>query len=88
MKAENFCYWLQGKLELDGEPTAWTKEQVACVAAHLALVFKHDIDPKAGGAEVQEALNQMHAGSASIAATPNASIGGHAPGRPDVLFRC
>lgn len=81
MKAENFCYWLQGKIELDGEPTAWTKEQVATVAAHLALVFQHDIDPKAGPPSVQAKLNAIHA-------PPPPTIGGHAPGRPDVVYRC
>ena len=86
MKAENFCYWLQGKIELDGEPTAWSKEQVATVAAHLALVFQHDIDPKAGGPEVQAKLNAIHAGAGQ--SHPSTNIGGHAPGRPDVVYRC
>ena len=42
MKAENFCFWMQGFLELSGEGAALTAEQVAQVKTHLALVFKHD----------------------------------------------
>lgn len=63
MTAENFCYWLQGKLEIDGEPRPLTAEQVGTISRHLALVFLHDIDPKAGGPGVQEKLNDVHSGS-------------------------
>jgi len=44
MKAENFCFWLQGFFELGaGQSVAGlTAEQVAQVKTHLALVFKHD----------------------------------------------
>lgn len=40
MTAENFCYWLQGKLEIDGERTQMlTVEQVEVIRRHLQLVF-------------------------------------------------
>lgn len=37
--AESFCYWLQGKFELDGEVKALSKEQVAIISEHLQKVF-------------------------------------------------
>ena len=67
MTARDFCYWLQGKLEIDEvkhgqgiytEPL--TVEQVLCIKRHLNMVFAHDIDPKAGGLDVQEKLNSIH----------------------------
>ena len=42
MKAENFCFWLQGFFELRNGTTDLTPEQVAQIQTHLALVFKHD----------------------------------------------
>jgi hypothetical protein len=64
MTARDFCYWLQGFIEIReaaGEPsTALNSKQVDIIQRHLALVFKHDIDPKAGGKEVQDDLNAIH----------------------------
>lgn len=37
MTPEQFCYWLQGKAELD--PTPPTPEQWDSIREHLALVF-------------------------------------------------
>lgn len=65
MTAENFCYWLQGKLEIDGGPLPLTAAQVDVIQKHLSLVFVHDIDPKAGGPEVQAKLNAIHSESAA-----------------------
>lgn len=62
MTAVNFCYWLQGKLEIDGNPQPLTAEQVEIIRNHLNLVFAHDIDPKAGGPDVQKKLNDIHSG--------------------------
>ena len=66
MRARDFCYWLQGYLELDGVDSPPTQgmstAQVKVVAQHLSLVFKHDIDPSAGSAEHQAELNAIHAG--------------------------
>lgn len=44
MKAVEFCYWLQGHFELSGK-TELTPFQVQQIKNHLALVFKHEIDP-------------------------------------------
>ena len=59
MKAEEFCYWLRGYFELSDERELY-KHQVDTIKSHLNLVFLHDIDPKAGGKEVQDALNEIH----------------------------
>lgn len=44
MKPENFCYWLQGYLELTKEEDL-TEDQVKIIKNHLNLVFEHVIDP-------------------------------------------
>lgn len=76
MKATEFCYWLQGYFEIHGASAtpgnALTGEQVELIQRHLALVFKHDIDPQAGPPAYQNTLNQIH-------------NGGH---RPNELMRC
>ena len=46
MRAESFVYWLQGFFEISRGATNLTEEQVDIIKNHLALVFKHDIDPK------------------------------------------
>lgn len=64
MTARDFCYWLQGFIEVNGQNThslqTLTFEQFDCVKRHLSMVFAHDIDPKAGGCEVQSSLNKLH----------------------------
>lgn len=60
MTARDFCYWLQGKLEIDGEPKPLTATQVEVIQRHLSMVFAHDIDPKAGGPTVQKTLSEIH----------------------------
>ena len=64
MTAVNFCYWLQGFFEVraaSGEPgCSLSSKQAEVVQRHLALVFAHDIDPKAGGPEVQKKLDAIH----------------------------
>lgn len=67
MKATEFCYWLQGYFELDQATTnpsnGLTQEQAEVIQRHLALVFKHDIDPQAGPPEHQQILNDIHNGN-------------------------
>lgn len=68
MTSRDFCFWLQGFLELrdpkgDGanrQDLFLSAEQVACVKQHLALVFKHEIDPSMGPAKHQAALDAIH----------------------------
>ena len=62
MTSRDFCYWLQGYFEINGT-SKLTVEQVTCVQKHLALVFKHEIDPSAGSAEHQAQLDKIHHGN-------------------------
>ena len=59
MRSRDFVYWLQGLFEL-ANPKELNAEQTAAVRTHLALVFKHEIDPSAGSAEHQAELNAIH----------------------------
>lgn len=60
MTSRDFCFWLQGYLEIAGEAAPMTPEQLTCVRKHLALVFKHEIDPSMGKPDHQAALNAIH----------------------------
>lgn len=67
MTSRDFCYWLQGYFEINEVPraepfdtAALSKEQVACIKKHLALVFVHEIDPSAGPPEHQKKLDEIH----------------------------
>lgn len=62
MKSESFCYWLQGYFEINGNEDAdLSTEQVQVIKNHLALVFKHEIDPALGGNP--EELQAIHDGA-------------------------
>lgn len=41
MTPENFCYWLQGLIELDN-PTSLDENQINIIKDHLNLVFKKE----------------------------------------------
>ncbi len=41
MTPENFCYWLQGLLEI-GDPSTLDAHQVEIIKEHLNLVFKKE----------------------------------------------
>lgn len=80
MKASEFCYWLQGYFELrkaglaqmTGTPLptgAINAEQAEMIERHLALVFKHDIDPQAGPPEYQQQLQSIHDGKQILGGT-------------------
>jgi hypothetical protein len=79
MTSRDFCFWLQGFIEIQiagrAEVPVLNSEQFTCVAKHLALVFKHEIDPSAGPPEHQAELDEIHA-----------SIAPHTPSSP--LIRC
>ena len=62
MKSTEFCYWLQGYFELRRGEAPLTHEQVEIIERHLALVFKHEIDPSYGPPSHQNQLNQIHGG--------------------------
>lgn len=64
MTSRDFVFWLQGFLEISAggaTPDApLTAAQVDCVQRHLALVFKHEIDPSMGDAAHQAKLDETH----------------------------
>ncbi len=60
MTSVNFCYWLQGFLELNPNLETIDKEQIALIRKHVNLVFIHEIDPSYGDAEHLQHLNQVH----------------------------
>lgn len=59
MKSRDFAYWLQGLLEL-ADPKQLDERQTDLIKRHLALVFKHDIDPSMGDQAHQDKLNEIH----------------------------
>jgi hypothetical protein len=59
MTSRDFVYWLQGYAELS--ESAPTTEQWESIKRHLALVFKHEIDPSMGDEKHQAELNESHA---------------------------
>lgn len=64
MTSRDFCYWLQGFFEL----TASTEnsnldindKQTCLIRSHLAMVFKHEIDPSMGDKVHQDKLKEIH----------------------------
>lgn len=68
MTSRDFCYWLQGYFEIrEGESTVPTDKtlshhQVLTIKNHLAMVFKHEIDPSHGDEKHQKELSDIHRG--------------------------
>lgn len=65
MTSRDFCYWLQGYFEIgnatgDPIPQELCSAQVDCIRSHLAMVFKHEIDPSMGPKEHQLDLSKLH----------------------------
>ena len=69
--------WYELKETIDHREGA-TPETMEMIKRHLDLVFKHDLDPKAGPPEYQAELNHIHNG-------PNATITNDPDG---VTLRC
>lgn len=88
MTSRDFCYWLQGFFEIDGVDSVpdnrLNEKQVAIIKSHLAMVFKHEIDPSMGPAIRQDELNKIHNPSPS----DDLSLGMPDPTKTNVLFRC
>lgn len=59
MTSRDFCYWLQGYIEL-AKDQQLTPGQFRMIQSHLSMVFKHEIDPSMGNETHQEELNQLH----------------------------
>ena len=65
MTSRDFCYWLQGWFELNetiDHREGATPETIDMIKRHLALVFKHEIDPSMGDEKKQQELNNIHGG--------------------------
>lgn len=100
MQARDFCFWLQGFLELqDAErdvprpphapelsPVTLNGAQVACLRRHLALVFLHEIDPSMGGPLQQQVLDKAHGGPGKSPGNPFLKVEQDGHGGP--LMRC
>jgi len=94
MTSRDFCYWLQGFFEIGAQsPFAGTpnaqglgEHQVECIRRHLALVFKHEIDPSAGPPEHQAKLDEIHNGPKPL--QPGASTVGVGIGPNGLIYRC
>lgn len=74
MTSRDFCYWLQGYFEITSAGTDQGGQQlqadingrhIECIRNHLAMVFKHEIDPSFGDSKHQAELSQVHAGGAA-----------------------
>ena len=61
MTSRDFAFWLQGSFEVS-EAKELNAKQVGIIKAHLALVFKHEIDPSMGDDKHQAELNLIHNG--------------------------
>lgn len=62
MKADQFCFWLQGLFELT-ETKTLNEKQVQTIKNHLKLVFLYDIDPSySDDKTVQQIFQNIHDG--------------------------
>ena len=77
MKSRDFCYWLQGMFELTNTVTL-DAIQTDKVRKHLAMVFKHEIDPSAGSVAHQQDLTELH----------GPAVGGIDANNPNIMVRC
>lgn len=62
MTSRDFAYWLQGYFEIS-DPKTIDESETLMIKKHLALVFKHEIDPSMGDDKHQKELNDIHNGS-------------------------
>ena len=80
MTSRDFCFWLQGFFELARTDTI-SETQAGMIQRHLALVFKHEIDPAMGAPAQQTELSTIHN-------PPWATTAQALPHDPNVLIRC
>lgn len=79
MKARDFAFWLQGYFEVS-QPKEIGANETEMIKKHLALVFKHEIDPEMGDEQHQAELNAIH--------TPNSLESYLRPPHEDGVMRC
>ena len=86
MTSRDFAYWLQGYFEIQ-EPTQIPEKETELIKRHLALVFKHEIDPSMGDDAHQAELNSIHSGiDADLTGLHNPAAGPFP--NPNAVFRC
>ncbi len=81
MKTRDFCYWMQGFVEIHG--AAPTEAQWTIIKNHLNMVFVHDIDPSMPDPDGK--LAAAHAGKPVDHVKPVRPQSGY---NPDTLIRC
>lgn len=90
MTSRDFAYWLQGLFEL-GDPKTLDEKQTDLVKRHLAMVFKHEIDPSMGSPDHQAALDALHDAKTKLEGQqkPPTHSGGHPAGpHGETIYRC
>jgi hypothetical protein len=70
MTSRDFAYWLMGYFEISN-PVTIDALETDMIKRHLALVFKHEIDPSMGENKHQQALDEIHNGSSSGSNKPD-----------------
>jgi len=81
MTSRDFCYWLQGAMEL-GQVKSLSEEQTTVLRNHLNMVFVHEIDPSLGDEAHKEEVRRAHEGPEASTATPAGRPGLVRPGLP------
>lgn len=79
MRARDFAFWLQGYFEV-AQPKQIGTNETEMIKRHLALVFKHEIDPAMGDEKHQAQLNAIH--------SPNTLDSYFRPPNEDGVVRC
>jgi hypothetical protein len=49
--SRDFCFWLKGFFEIANREGGLSPNETATIKRHLALVFKHEIDPSIDGGD-------------------------------------
>lgn len=90
MTSRDFAFWLQGFFEINGASEPLTKAQVDMIRRHLALVFKHEIDPSIdkGNSELMDELNAIHTGKPPVDLFPSFTEGTKYCGKAEPQIRC
>lgn len=87
MTSRDFCYWLQGALELGLGSDGLTTDQVSMIQNHLNLVFVHEIDPSIPGDP--QVLQDVHDGAKPEEPEPNKPAYANNYGKPGGnIMRC
>lgn len=81
MTSRDFCFWLQGYFEISNANTIGPNE-AQCIRQHLAMVFKHEIDPSmtappgapVSNLDYQTLLNDLHGNNDTVGALSNSGV--------------